>query len=91
MVVSVLGIVMAVRVRMSCAIGMNVWVLVENDLEAPPKGVGDAAEGLQARNMIAPLQPGDHGLRHPQTRRQLLLRLAGMGAQLQKLPRAVCG
>ena len=56
---------MAVRVRMPRPIGMQVLVFVKNDIEAPPKGVGDAAERLQARNMIAPLQTGDHRFRHP--------------------------
>ena len=35
--------------------------------------------------MIAPLQARDHRLGHLQSRRKLLLRLAGMGAQLQQL------
>lgn len=80
MVVLVRAIVMAVRMGMPRPIGMHVLVFVENDIEAPPESVSNAAERLQARNMIAPFQARDHRFRHAQARCQLLLRLAGMRA-----------
>lgn len=46
---------MAMPMRMPRSIGMHVLVFMENDLEAPPKGIRNAAEGLQARNMIPSL------------------------------------
>ena len=91
MVVLVLGVMVAVGMHMPGAVGMPVFVLVEDDLEVPAEGVGDAAERFQAGDMIAALQTRDHRLGHPQPRRQLLLRLAGMGTQLQQLPRALRG
>ncbi len=82
---------MAVRVRMAGAVGVAVLVLVKDDFEPPAKGVGDAAQRFQARHMIAALEPRDHRLGHRQPLRQCSLRLAGAGAQLQQLARALRG
>ena len=76
---------------MPCAAGMYVFVLVEDDFEVPAKGIGDAAERFQAGDVIASFQTRNHGLGHSEPSRQLLLRLAGMSAQLQQLPRALRG
>ena len=76
---------------MTRAVGMDVFVLVEDDLEVPSEGVGDAAQCFQAGDVIAALQTRDHRLGHPQPRGQLFLRLSGVGTQLQQLPRALGG
>ena len=81
---------MAVRMHVSCAVSMYVFVLVEDDFEMPIKSVGDTTKRLQAGNMIAAFQTRNHGLGHSELSRQLLLRLAGMSAQLQQLPCAPC-
>jgi hypothetical protein len=90
----VFGVVMPVRMDMPGAVGMHVLVLVEDDLEVPPEGVGDAAERFQAGDMIAVLQARNHRLSHLKPPCELLLRLAGVGAQLQQLAgtlRGKCG
>jgi hypothetical protein len=87
----VIGIKMAVRVRMAGAAGVTVLMLVKDDLEAPAKGVGDAAQGLQARNVIAAFEARDHRLGHAQPLRQLLLGLASAGAKLQQFLGALGG
>jgi hypothetical protein len=88
MTVPVLGVAMAVRMRMPRPIGMDVFVLVEDDLEMPVEGVSDPAERSQARHMVATFQSRDHGFGHAQPRGELLLRLARAAAQLEELPRA---
>jgi hypothetical protein len=88
MVVLVITVVMAVRMRMSGTVSMRMFVFVEHDLQPPAERRGDAAKSVEARNMIAALQPRDHRLRHTQAQRQLFLRFAGMGAELGEPPRA---
>ena len=63
----------------------------ESSFEVPAEGVGDAAERLQARDMIAAFQTRNHRLGHPEPSRQLLLRLSGTSTQLQQLPGALRG
>lgn len=87
----VIGIEMAVRVRMAGAVGVAVLMLVKNDFEPPGEGVGDPAQGLEARHVIAALQARDHRLGHGEPLRQRSLRLAGAAAQLQELARALRG
>jgi hypothetical protein len=91
MMVLVCGIVMTVRMRVAGAVSVHVLVLVKDDADAPSKGIRDATQRPQARNVVAPLQARDHRLCHPQAGGQLLLCLARVGAQLQELPRAVRG
>jgi hypothetical protein len=91
MVVRVVPIVMAVGMGMARAVGVLMLVLVEHDLETTAEGVGYAAQRLQARNMIAAFQARDHRLRHLQAMGQLLLRLAGVGAQIEQFARATRG
>ena len=79
----VIGVGMGVRVRMAGAVGMGVFVLVKDDFEAPAKGLGDAAQGLEVRHVIAAFEARDHRLGHAEPLRQLALRLAISGAQLQ--------
>jgi len=74
---------------MSGAVGMQVFVLVEDDLEMSSEGVGNTAESFQAGNVIAALQARDHRLRHTQAQRQLFLRFAGMSAELDEPPGAL--
>lgn len=90
-VVLVLGIVMAVGMHVPGAVGMHVFVLMEDDLELPSEGVGDSAERFQAGDVIAALEARDHRLRHFQPHCQLFLRLAGIGAQFKELARALRG
>ena len=56
MVMPVSGIEMAVGMRMAGAVGVGVLVLVKDDFEPPAKGVGDAAQGFEARDVIAALE-----------------------------------
>src|SRR5438477_6172086 len=80
----VIGISMAVRMRMAGAVGVHMFVLVEHDFELAPERLGDAAQGLEARHVVAAFEARDHRLGHAEPRRQLLLRLAGLAAQLQQ-------
>jgi hypothetical protein len=73
MVVLVIAVVMAVRMRMPRTVSMRMFVFVEHDLEPPAEHRGDAAKSVEAWNMIAALQARNHRLRHPQPQRQLLL------------------
>jgi len=90
-IVLVLWVVMAMGMDVPCAVSMHVFVLVEDDFEVPAEGVGDTAERLQARDMIAAFQTRNHRLGHPEPSRQLLLRLSGNSTQLQQLPRTLRG
>ena len=87
----VLGVVMAMGMHVPCAVSVYVFVLVEDDFEVPAERVGDTAERFQAWDMIAAFQTRNHRLGHPEPSRQLLLRLTGMGTQLQQLLRALRG
>ena len=77
------------RVGVPRTVLVHMLVLVEYDLQAPPKCIGDAAQGLYARDVIATFEARDHGLRHAQPLGQLLLGLAGMSAKLQEPLRAL--
>jgi hypothetical protein len=77
-------IVVAMRVRVEGSVRVPMLVLVENDLQTSAERIGDAAQGSEARDMIAPLQTRDHGLGHRKPLRQLLLRLAGLRPELQQ-------
>jgi len=57
MVVLVIAVVMAVRMRMPGTVSMRMFVFVEHDLQLPAERCGDAAKSVEARNMIAALQP----------------------------------
>jgi hypothetical protein len=85
MMMPVFGIVVAVRVRMTRAIGMDVLVLVKDDLEPAAESVGDPAQGLEAGHMLATLEPRDHRLGHAQALAELFLRFAGFAAQFEKV------
>jgi hypothetical protein len=89
MVVLVIAVVMAVRMRMPGTVSMRMFVFVEHDLQPPAERRGDAAKSGEAWNMIAALQARDHRLRHTQAQRQLFLRFTGMSAQLDEPPRAL--
>jgi hypothetical protein len=60
------GIEMAMGMRMPRATRMFMLMLVEHDLQAPPEGIRDPAESFYAWDMIAALKARDHGLRHLQ-------------------------
>lgn len=91
MVVRMLRVVMAMGVHVPCAVGMRVFMFMEDDRKVPSKGVGDATEGFEARDVNAAFETRDHRLGHPQPRCQLLLRLAGSGTQFEQLERALGG
>ena len=55
---------MAMRMFMAGTVGMFVLMLVEDNLNPPSKGIGDAAQRFKAREMVAALQSRDHRLRH---------------------------
>jgi hypothetical protein len=84
MIVLMVGIMMAMRMRVAGSVSVLVFVLVEYDLQAPAKRIGDAAQSGEARDMIAALQARDHGLRHLKPLGQLLLRLAGVRPKLEQ-------
>ena len=84
MIVAVVGVVVPVRMGMSRAVRVQVLVLVEDDVQMAPEGIGDAAQGLEAGHMLAALEPRDHRFRHAETFRQLFLRLARAGAQVEQ-------
>ena len=88
MVVLVVTVVMAVRMRMPGTVSMRMFVFVEHDIQPPAERRGDAAKSVEAGNMIAALQARDHRLRHTQAQRQLFLRFAGMSAEFGEPPRA---
>jgi hypothetical protein len=64
---------------------------VEYDLQAPAERISDAAQRLQAWNMIAAFEARDHGFCHPKSLRQLLLSLACMSAKLEQAVSALGG
>lgn len=76
---------------MAGSVRVLVFVLVEYDLQTPVERIGDAAQGGEARDVIAALQARDHRLGHPQPFRQLLLRLTRMGAKLEQAVGALGG
>jgi len=81
---------MAMGMGVPRAVSVFVFVLMEDDFEAPAERVGDTAERSQAGDMIAAFQTRNHRLGHSETGRQLLLGLAGISTQLQQLHRALC-
>jgi hypothetical protein len=90
-IVLMIGIMMAMGVRVADSVRVLVFVLVEDDLQASAERVGDAAQGGQARNMIAALETRDHGLGHLKSLGQLLLRLAGVRSKLKQTVGALGG
>jgi hypothetical protein len=84
MLMPVGGIEVAMRVGVPRTVLVHMLVLVEYDLQAPPKCIGDAAQGLYARDVIATFEARDHGLRHAQPLGKLLLGLARVSAKLQQ-------
>jgi hypothetical protein len=90
-IVLMVGIVMAVWVRVAGSVRVLVFVLVEYDLQAPAERISDAAQRLQAWNMIAAFEARDHGFCHPKSLRQLLLSLACMSAKLEQAVSALGG
>jgi hypothetical protein len=63
-IVLMIEIMMAVGVRVAGSVRVLVFVLVEDDFQAPAERIGDAAQGGEARDMIAALETRDHGLGH---------------------------
>lgn len=89
--VTVVGMRMTMRMGVSCPVLMDVFMLVEDDFQAAPEGVGDPTQGRETRHVIASLKAGDHRLGHLHALRELLLCLAGMFAQFEKPVGALCG
>jgi hypothetical protein len=81
-VVLMVAVVMAMGVRMTGAVGMLMFVLVEHDLQPSAERVGDSAERGEAWDVFTMLQARDHRFCHPESQRQLLLRFAGISAEL---------
>jgi len=88
-IVLMMRIEMAVRMRVAGAVRMLVFVLVKHDLQSAPEGIGNATQGSEARNVITPLEARDHRFRHRKPFRELLLGLARVSAQLEQAPRAL--
>jgi hypothetical protein len=86
-----IGIVVAVRVGVPGAIRMHMLMFMEQDLQPAFKRIGDAAQGGEARHVIAALQARDHGFSHRQPLRELLLRLAGAGSKREQVMGALRG
>ena len=91
MIVLMIGIMMAVGVRVAGSVRVLMFMLVEDDLQAPAERIGDAAQGGEARDMIAAFETRDHGLGHLKPLRQLLLRLAGVCPKVKQSVRALGG
>src|SRR5260221_12799267 len=87
----VIGVMMPMRVRMPGAVRVLVLMLVEDDLQASAERVRDPTQRAEARDMIAALKARDHRLGHSEPFRQLLLRLAGIGAKVEKAMGALGG
>jgi hypothetical protein len=90
-IVLMIGIIVAVRLGVAGTIRMQVFVLVEDDLKAPPEGVGDAAQRGEARNVVTALETRDHGLGHREPLRELLLCLTGVLAEFGQTVSALRG
>ena len=84
MTMLMIGIMVAVRMRMAGPIRVHVLVFVEDDLQATSERIRDAAKSGETGNMIAALKARDHRFRHREPLRELLLRLAGMGAEFEQ-------
>jgi hypothetical protein len=65
-----------VDMAMRCSICVRVLVLVERYLEPAVERRRDPAKRRDVRQMIAAFQTRDHGFRHPDSVRELFLRLA---------------
>jgi len=82
---------MDVRVAMASAVGVGVFVLVEDDFDASAESVGDAAECLEAGHVIAAFQTRNHGLGHAQAFCEGFLGLARLNPELLQTGGAVGG
>jgi hypothetical protein len=54
--VAMLGIEMAMGMRMPPAIRMFMLMLVKHDFQTPPEGIGDSAESFYTWDMITALK-----------------------------------
>jgi hypothetical protein len=88
-IVPMVWIEMAVRMRVAGAVRMLVFVFVEDNFQAPAERTGNAAQSSQAWDVIAALEARDHRFRHRKSFRELLLRLTSVGAQLEQAPGAL--
>jgi len=66
-----------VDMAMRCSICVRVLVLVERYLEPAVERRRDSAKRRNVRQMIAAFQTRDHGFRHPNSVREIFLRLSG--------------
>ncbi len=86
-----IAIIVAVRMRVAGSVRVHVLVLVEDDLQPAPEGIGDATQRGEARNMVTAFKTRDHGLGHREPLRELLLRLAGVLAEFEQAVSALGG
>lgn len=86
-----IGLIVGVRMRVPCPVRMHVLVLVKDDLQTAPEGVGDAAQRDEVRDVIASFQARDHGFGHGKPLGELLLRLAGVLAKFEQAMGALSG
>lgn len=91
MAMTMVGVVMAVRVRVARAVRVQMFVLVEHNVQMAPKRIGDAAQSLEAGYVLPALEARDHRFRHAKPLRQLLLRFAGTGTQIKQALRTARG
>ena len=84
------GITVLVAMAMPGSVPMEVFMLVENDLQPAVECLGDPAKRRHTRNMIATLKAGDHRNRHTQACRQLFLGFAGCRPERHEQSRALC-
>jgi hypothetical protein len=75
-----------VSVIVSGAVAVEVLARVEHDFEVTPEGIGDTAQRLETRHMIAAFQAADHRFGHAQARREVPLRFTRVLAQLEEFP-----
>jgi hypothetical protein len=88
-IVPMVWIEMAVRMRVAGAVRMRVFVFVEDNFQAPAERTGNAAQSSQAWDVIAALEARDHRFRHRKSFRELSLRLARLSPQLEQASRAL--
>jgi hypothetical protein len=88
-IVLVFRVLVSVRVSMSGAVDVEVLVRVEDDFEVATEGIGDTAQRLETRHMIAAFQAADHRFGHAQARREVPLRFTRVLAQLDEFPGAL--
>ena len=84
MAMTMVGVVMAVRVRVARAVRVQMLVLVEDHMQMASESISNPAQRFEAGYVLPALEARDHRFRHAKPLRQLLLRFAGAGAEIEQ-------